>query len=120
MKRILILLCFPMIFTSCSKDEESESFSTGTVKFEASSANVPFEVRYRNAFGNLVTETSSVTYWTTEFTGEDGEHYSLSINPEPTNGIGYHSCTISISYRGNVLVSFSGSTSNEMISCTLE
>ena len=118
MKKLFILLCFPLLFGSWEKEEES-----GTVKLEATYQTVPFSVKYNNEYENNVTETVNTTYWSKEFEASSGYHCRLGfVNPnydflDPTTKV---NCSISIKWKENVQTSYEGEVeSSEFISANL-
>jgi hypothetical protein len=106
MKKILFVLCIPLLFGSCLEDALN-----GTVKLEVTCQAVPFEVSYNNEHENDVTETSNTTYWSKEFEALTGHHCTLTFdNPNwiSTEGSGEVNCSMSIKWKGSVLTSFEG------------
>ena len=107
MKRLLFILCIPLLFSSCLEENK------GTVKLEVTCETVPFEVSYHNEYENDITETSNTTYWSKEFEGLTGHHCTLKFdNPNWSNGTGKVNCSMSIKWQGSVLTSFDGEVSN--------
>ena len=106
MKKLFILLCIPLLFGSCEKEE-----SDGTVKLEATCQTVPFEVSYHNEHENDVTETVNTTYWSKEFEASSEHHCALTFrNPnynwqDPSTKV---NCSISIKWKGSVQTSYEG------------
>ena len=105
MKKLFILLCIPLLFGSCEKEEEE----SGTVKLEATCQTVPFEVQYKNEYENDVTETSNTTYWSREFEASAGHFCTLhfrNLNFDAFNNP--VNCSFSIKWKGSVQSSFEG------------
>ena len=106
MKKLFILLCIPLLFGSCEKEE------SGTVKLEATCQTFPFKVSYHNEHENDVTETVNTTYWSKEFEASTGHHCALSfhnLNYDILNCSGSRvDCSFSIEWKGNVQTSYEG------------
>lgn len=113
MKKIIILLCIPLLFGSCEK-----ILPSGTVKLEATCQTVPFEVNYDNEYGNDVTETIYTTSWSKEFEGSEFDYVTLRLRNISNNSS--MNCSFSIKWKGSVQTSYEGEVfSSERISATL-
>ena len=99
MKKIFILLCIPLLFGSCEKEE------SGTVKLEATCQTFPFKVSYHNEHENDVTETVNTTYWSKEFEASTGHFCRLTFRNLSATEV---NCSISIKWKGSVQTSYEG------------
>ena len=124
MKKIFFILSFVIFISSCAKDKQDQRFDDvfGKVKYEVTCETVPFNVTYDNQYLNSVTEVSNLTSWEKEFDIDDGEYVMLNIDVGPpmwgNDPPAY--CTLKISYKENVLISYSGVTEYETIFCLLQ
>ena len=121
---IFYLSCFILVFHSC--DEFLEE--TGTVRYEITSESNYFHLSYVNQYGNGISEVVNGNNWFQEIEGTVGERVSLTFDEGPetydwggsdSNGV-EELTTLTIYFEGNVLVSYTGVTEYEAISCILE
>ena len=122
---IFFLSCFVLCFNSCDEFLE-ESPETGTVRYEITSESDYFHISYDNQYGNSISEVVNGNNWFKEIEGTVGEYVSLKFDEGPETYGGMDSngveelTTLSISFDGNVLISYTGVTEFEIISCQLE
>jgi len=129
MNKYIFLLIIPVLFfISCDELIEPEiEPEIGVVRYEVNSESDYFHVTYTNEYGNNVQEPSYSNFWYKECEGEVGETAWLFFD----EGVdGWNSVvttfgqpvavTISISFNGNTLTSYSGISDYESIYCELE
>ena len=119
---IFFLSCFILLFNSCDEFLE-ESPEIGMVRYEINSKSNYFHVGYLNEYGNDIIElVQGSTSWVKEIEIEEGELVHLKFDEGPEQ-YGYDNevlTTLSISFNGNTLISYSGITEYEYINCYLE
>ena len=114
MKKIL-LISIPFLFSSCERVER-----TGTLEYQISSSSDYFHVYYTNQYDNDVTEVSYTNIWSKQFEVSKGVGVTLNFNEGgPTwgsaSGDEEVEITMSISFNGNSLISYSGLTDYETL-----
>ncbi|MBF90452.1 MAG: hypothetical protein CMP75_01655 [Flavobacteriales bacterium] len=122
MKKILLILIFiPLLFISCEK-----LAGKGTVEYQITSTSDYFHVYYTNQYDNEVTEVSYSNNWSKQVEGKKGDAVTLNFNEGgPTWGSGIDTdenveVNMSISFNGNILISYAGLTEYESLITILE
>ena len=97
-KRLFIFLCFPLIFTSCKKEESDDNISFSVIgTWDFVSVNSINTIGYYTNYpdGKIITNTMDITsvpgdsildlnYWTMEFQA-DGTHISHAVTLNSIN-----------------------------------
>ena len=98
-KLLLLLLCVPLLFTTCKKD------LTGKVEYEVSSSHSGF-VTYGDGNGNGIQDDIDTGYWTYSFTGTSGDYVHISVSANNENA----SVMANIYYKGNLIETATSNT----------
>jgi len=121
MKKLLFLLTsIILIFPSCEETPQS-----GTVEYQITSDSDFFHLYYDNEYDNLITEISNSNTWSKQVTRNKGDVVLLNFNEGGqthgvTSGDGDVYVTMSISFNGNILNSYTGITDYETIMTELQ
>ena len=111
-KFILLLIICLFIFTSCEK------VNSGKIRYEINTESNYFHVEYVNEYGYDVTEVvQDANTWYKEIDGEsgDGVHLIFDNGPPMWGNDSHELTTLSISFKGDIIQSYSGVTEYESI-----
>ena len=97
--QFIVLLTFVGLISSCTKEDDPSSSSSGTVKYEVTCTPSGFDITYENSSGNTEQKDISSGSWSTTFTGHSGDFVYISAQAGNENA----TITAKIYYKGSVI-----------------